>query len=159
MKKLIFCSTLLSLLFFTAYSQTNKPEANSFGLQYGVNFNGTIGQAVQLSGWLKNGIEVRGSMGFSYNSTSSENISASNFIQVYKNSTYFYIPTVQTSASSSASVTVTPAISVVKHFPVKSNLDFFIGGSANIGFTAPTAWTTSTSTTTADSFYSYNSTS
>ena len=159
MKKALSLISFLLLLFISAYSQDNKPEANSFGLQYGVNFNGSIGQAVQFSGWIKNGLEIRGALTFSYSSSSTENTSGSSFQEVNRNNTYFYVPTIQTSTSSSASLTVTPTVSVVKHFPIKSNLDFFIGGSFSYGFTLPTAWTTNTSTTTADSFYSYTSTS
>jgi hypothetical protein len=125
-------------------------------LQYGVNFNGTVGQAVQLSGWLKNGIEVRGSMTFSYTNSQTSNISPQT---IYANGNGDRpLAGTYTSASSSASVTITPTISVVKHFPLKSKLDFFIGGSANCGFTSPTAWTKSATTQVADSFYSYSAT-
>jgi hypothetical protein len=156
MKKSILSLVLFSTLFFTSHAQDNKPEANSFGLQYGVNFNGTVGQAVQLSGWLKNGLEIRGSMTFSY--TNSQSSSISNYNYTVYTPDGRNIPAIETSASSSASITMTPTISIVKHFPLKSNLDFFIGGSANCGFTTPTAWTKSSTTETADSFYSYSST-
>jgi hypothetical protein len=157
MKKLFLSLALIPISYFTSFSQdNNKPEANSFGLQYGVNFNGTIGQAVQLSGWLKNGIEVRGSMAFSYTNTQTSSVyngSYTIFTPDGRN-----IPAIQSTASSSAALTVTPTISVVKHFPLKSNLDFFIGASANCGFTTPTAWTKNSNTETADSFYSFTST-
>jgi hypothetical protein len=154
MKKSIL-TIALAILFLATYGQANKPEANSFGIQYGVNFNGTVGQAVQLSGWLKNGVEVRGSMTFSY--TNSQSTSISIYPTAGWSGTY-YIPANETTTSSSASLTVLPAISVVKHFPVKNNLDFFVGGSANCGFTKPTAWTKSANTEVGDSFYSYSST-
>jgi hypothetical protein len=158
MKKIIFVS-ILSLSFFLSKAQDNKPEANSFGMQYGVNFNGGVSQAVQFSGWLKHGLEVRGAMTFNYSDNSTSSYNGSNYMQVRINNTYSYIPTITTSSSTSASLTVTPIISVVKHFPTKNNLDFFVGGAFNYGFSIPTAWSTNSSSTTADSFYSYNSTS
>ena len=156
MKKTISFIAFASLLFFKSYSQDNKPEANSFGLQYGVNFNGTVGQAVQLSGWLKNGLEVRGSMTFSYTNSQTSTISPQTIYA--DNNGDRPLTGTYANANSSASITITPTISVVKHFPIKSNLDFFIGGSANCGFTSPTAWTKSSTTQVADSFYSYSAT-
>jgi hypothetical protein len=157
MKKTIPIFALASLLFMTSYAQDNKPEPNSFGMQYGVNFNGTIGQAVQLSGWIKHGIEIRGSLAVSFNNNQSTT-ETGNYIYANNNGNR-PLPSLISNYNSSGSLTMTPTISVVKHFPLKSNLDFFIGGSASYGFTIPIANTISTSTTTADSFYSYKSTS
>jgi len=157
MKNSFSTFAFFSLLFFTSYAQdNNKPEANSFGLQYGVNFNGTVNQAVQLSGWIKNGIEIRGSMTFSYSNSQTSSINTTNTVYT---TDHTYIPSVETISNSSASLTLTPTLSVVKHFPVIGNLDFYAGGGFNFGLTIPTAWTKSSNTTVADSFYSYNSTS
>jgi hypothetical protein len=141
-------------LFLFSDAQDNKPEANSFGMQYGVNFNGTVSQAVQLSGWIKKGIEIRGAMTFSYSNAQSNTVNGNS--TVYSNGRE--IPAIYTSQGSSASLTTTPTISVVKHFPTKNNLDFYLGGSANCGFTAPTASSINWHSTTADSFYSYTNT-
>ena len=154
MKNLLLL-TLLMTLFIASHAQDNKPEANSFGMQYGVNFNGTVNQSVQLSGWIKHGIEIRGALTFSYLNSKTDNI--------YSNSTVYInnreLPSVNTQTSSSENLSIAPSISVVKHFPIKGNLDFFVGASVNAGFSAPTAWSTNISTTTADSFYSYRSNS
>ena len=157
MKKTILLTAFSSLLFFAANAQDNKPEPNSFGMQYGVNFNGTIGQAVQFSGWIKKGIEIKGSIALSFlnNQSTTE---TGNYVYANSNGNR-QIPALISNHNSSGSLTMTPTISVVKHFPIKSNLDFFVGGAASYGFTMPTANTISTNTTTADSFYSYRSTS
>jgi hypothetical protein len=156
MKKSIILLILTMNLFLSSHAQDNKPEANSFGLQYGVNFNGTVGQAVQFSGWLKNGLEIRGSLTFAYINTQSTTLNSGYAINVPGSNEQ--LPAIETTSSSSASLTVTPTISVVKHFPIKSNLDFFVGGSANAGFTTSTAWTKYANTETADSFYNSTST-
>ena len=155
MKNLLLL-TLVMTLFIASYAQDNKPEANSFGMQYGVNFNGAVSQSVQLSGWLKHGIEIRGATSFAYTSSQTTTVIDNNTISVSNNRR---IPTIQTNYGGSASLTATPSISVVKHFSATKNLDFFIGGAVSYGFTIPTANITNTTTITADSFYSYTSSS
>lgn len=143
MKKIIFFS-LLSLPFLS-YAQDNKPEANSFGLEYGVIFSSTVGQSILFTGWLKNDIEVRGGLPFSFSGTNS----------TQDNSTPGYT---NTTTNKSGTFTFTPSVSVVKHFPVKSKLDFFLGGSANIGFSTPTSETYSSYLTSYTNYYSFSST-
>lgn len=155
MKKKLASLAFATLLFATSHAQDNKPEPNSFGMQYGVNFNGTVGQAVQFSGWIKHGIEIRGSLAFSYTNNQSSTVYNGNY--TINTPDGRQLPAVETSTSSSASLTVTPTISVVKHFPLKSNLDFFVGGAASFGFNTPTAWSKNSTTEVADSFYSCNS--
>jgi hypothetical protein len=146
MKKSLSVIAFVSLLFFTSYAQdNNKPEANSFGLQYGVTFSSVVNQSVLFTGWLKNNIEVRGGLSFSVsgtNSTSNNSSSGTTNISVSKNGSFSFAPT----------------ISVVKHFPVKSKLDFFLGGSANIGFSAPTRDQYSSFTQSFTDYYSFQST-
>ena len=146
MKKSIVVIAFASLFFFTSQAQDyNKPEANSFGLQYGVTFSNAVGQAILFTGWLKNGIEVRVGLPFNVSGTNSTS----------DKSTPGYI---NTNVNKSGTFSFTPTISVVKHFPIKSKLDFFIGGSANVGFSLPTMDQYSSYTTSYTDYYSFQST-
>ena len=146
MKKSIVVIAFASLFFFTSQAQDyNKPEANSFGLQYGVTFSNAVGQAILFTGWLKNGIEVRGGLPFTVsgtNSTSDNSTPGTTNIATNKNGTFSFSPT----------------ISVVKHFPFKSKLDFFLGGSANVGFSLPTMDQYYSNTYSYTDYYSFQST-
>jgi preprotein translocase subunit SecF len=145
MKKLISSFAFLAILFFTSYSQNNKPDANSFGLQYGVVFSSAVCQAISFTGWLKNGIEVRGGLPFSVSVTNSTQDNS-------------YPGYTSTSVNKYGTFSFTPALSVVKHFPLKSKLDFFIGGSANVGFSLPTRDQYSSNTNSYTNYYSFQST-
>ena len=132
MKKSLSIIAFLSLLFFTSYSQDNKPEANSFGLQYGISYGGTLNQELGFSGWLNKGLEVRGGLLLSFTQTDNKTgnsdsiyISSGNHISGY---TY--------NETKTGSISITPNISLLKHFNTKSNIDPFVGGlfSAGVNF-------------------------
>ena len=145
MKKTIPFLVFASLLFFTTHAQDNKPEPNSFGMQYGVTFGSNITQSVLFTGWIKNNIEVRGALSFSAsgNNTTQDNSYGNNIsTTVYRYSNLSFLP----------------SVSVVKHFPVKSKLDFFVGGSANIGFSTPTADQFNSYTQSYTNYYHFEST-
>jgi hypothetical protein len=123
MKKLFF-ATLLSFLSVLSFAQDNKPEANSFGIQYGISYGGTLGQSLIFSGWLNKGIEVRGGMLTSFTQTANKtgdttsiSIGVGNTIKGYSYN-----------ENKSGSLTLTPNVSVLKHFKTKTNIDPFIGG-------------------------------
>lgn len=156
MKILISTVAFVSLLFFTSYAQdNNKPQANSFGVQYGVFYNGTLAQTVQFSGWLEKGLEIRGGTTVSI---MGENISTSESVSVYtlSNNT---IPGTRTSANKSGSVFLAPYLSLVKHFPIKSKLDFFLGGMFNTSADVQTRSSYNSYDTTAQNYYHLSSTS
>jgi hypothetical protein len=153
MKKMIVFA-FASLLFFTSPAQDNKPEANSFGLQYGVSYGGTLNQEIAFSGWLKNGIEVKGGVLLSFSqadsksgSSDSINLSSTNRIAGYS-----YTET------KSGSITVTPNISVLKHINTKSNIDPFFGGLVSTGINFQTIQTQTINDNSGQNFDHYTNT-
>lgn len=150
MKK-IFAFFLLSLIFISSMAQDNKPEANSFGLQYGISYGGTLAQELVFSGLLKKGIEIRGGIILSFSQTDNKlgdtiSISQPNNKWI---SGYNY------SETKSGSMTITPDISILKHFSTKNNLDPFIGGLFSLGIGFQTIQTQNINQTTGDNYYSY----
>ena len=145
MKKSILGIALLSLLFSTSYAQTNnKPEANSFGIQYGVNFGSNVSQSVLFTGFLKD-FEIRGGTTFSINGTNTVNDNSSP-------------GEINKTTNRSNAISFSPGVSIVKHIPIKGNLDFYVGGSANVGFSMPTSNTYYSYENSYTNYYSYIST-
>jgi|GEM_PF-3014469 len=151
MKKLLASITLLSLTLFTSQAQDNKAEANSFGIQYGISYGGILGQSVIFSGWLSKGIEVRGGFVLSFAHTDNKSGDSSNTLGNNNN----IIPVYLVSESKSGSLTLTPDISVLKHFATKSNIDPFIGVLMSDAVNFQTIQSQSIVQTTGENFYRY----
>jgi hypothetical protein len=152
MKKSILLTIIFIYLFtHAAKAQENKPEANSFGIQYGISYGGTLNQSLSFSGWLKNGLEIKGGLllGFTQTDSKSGDTTSIYINQTARISGYNYNET------KSGSITITPNISILKHFKTKNNIDPFVGGLVSTGINFQTIQTQSINETTGDNYDRY----
>ncbi len=129
---------LMSLLFLTSttFSQTNKPEAGSFGIRAGVSIP-NVGIGLTFSRMLKKNIECGASIGVSF--ATSKSFQTTSGIKMW--STTGWIDVSQDYSNRFFSYTTSLSPFLVYHIPTNNNLDIFAGGRANFSLSKQTNYT------------------
>ncbi|HLP52076.1 MAG TPA: hypothetical protein VK154_14405 [Chitinophagales bacterium] len=118
----------LLLLSATTFSQANKPAVGDWGIRYGVFFNGGFGQQLTFTRMLKKNLEV----GLGVTATFQMNKQTTNNL-VTVDALNGVLPAERelTTVSNSLNIALNPFL--LYHFPIKSNLDLYMGGGVNVG--------------------------
>ncbi len=122
---------LLSGITLTSAAQDKKPAPFSFGIGYGINFLGGGGfsptQNVNLSVWLPKNFEVTFPLTFGYRTNLNEQYDS---ILTNTRSGIRYVNRTRGNTTKSFSFAIAPGFNY--HFPIKSNLDCYLGVSIPI---------------------------
>jgi len=124
------------LLTSTTFSQTNKPEAGSFGIRAGVSIP-NIGIGFTFSRMLKKNIECGSSFGVSFGSTKSFQKTSG----LKWSSTTGLIDVNQDFSTRSFSYMASVSPFLVYHIPTNNNLDVFAGGRLHFSLSDQTTYT------------------
>lgn len=122
----LFALLLLSVLL--SFAQTNKFEKGDFGMSYLVTFNGTVTQGINLSGMATPNLEIGAGITFNYSEFKSNNTDSANV-----NSSIGTLRVAREIKRNSNTLFVGINPYVLYHFPVKSNLDIYVGPQISAG--------------------------
>lgn len=139
---------IVLVIYGTATAQTNKFTEGNFGLRYGISFNGSLAQTVAFSGIINQHIEIGAGISVLYSTTKS----STGYIETaYGKTGPFAANYTNISTSSNVNTSVIPY--VVYHFPIKSNVDLYLGGDLNIGTGSFSLGTSTHSTVDGDNYH------
>lgn len=128
MKKRIFAPFLLLLVTTVVFSQTNKPGVGDWGVRYGVYFNGSFSQQLIFTRMLKKNLEVGMGVGISFqsrNTTSTDSVLVS--------AIGGDVPGIREYTTQTTNLYVSLNPFLLYHFPVKNNLDLYMGAGISLG--------------------------
>jgi len=127
MKKICF-AFMICVLSLASVAQDNKPTAGFFGIGYGVSFLPTM-QRINFTYMVSDKLEVGGTIGFQFSRTRNSTldsipVNAPNFTSLAGLEE-------KRTVTTTADVFITPLVKY--HFPVKNNLDVYLGANLPIG--------------------------
>jgi hypothetical protein len=113
------------------FSQANKPDSSAWGLHFGYDFTRQLGSNINISKIDKSGWEFGGGIGFDFQNN---NYSEEFTIDLVDTNS---MPLIGISKSEGTSKRLNTSFSIfaLKHFPIMSNIDVYLGVIPNIGFT------------------------
>ena len=131
--KRVSIALLLLVGTFAVKAQDNKPTGGNFGIGYGVSFFPTE-QHVNLTYYINERLEIGGTIGFQFHRHRSSTFDS---VETVGNNFTTFLGNHETkTVTTSASVFIAPM--VLYHFPVKNNLDVYLGGNLPITIGTPT---------------------
>jgi|JI9StandDraft_1071089.scaffolds.fasta_scaffold314034_1 hypothetical protein len=125
-------ATLLLLVSISSFAQEKKPQPYSFGIGYGISFISndfsSPNQSINLSVWFPKNLELTFPFSFNYYGSKSTIIDSPYTVT---NSGYRMFERTTTNQYKTFGISISPGL--LYHFPVKSNLDIYLGFSVPIG--------------------------
>ncbi len=131
MKKLLFVLATVLLFNNTLFAQYNKPDSTAWGVHFGYSFNGYSN--LNLTRVTKSGWEFGGGLGLS----SSTHKSTTSYTNMVADTGANLISSINTLEDKSNSSNLFFSPIIMKHFPIKSNVDVYASFALPIGILFP----------------------